>query len=102
MDTAQQEEPVVTSVWPSIILRCAQLIFAALSVAALASTVSFARVPHVVVEPLRRDVQLIPSELGPLESFAVIAQRNVFRHKGGRPVAVSGTLPQTALELELV
>jgi type II secretory pathway component PulC len=102
MDTAQQEEPVVTSVWPSIILRCAQLIFAALIVAALASTVSFARVPPVPVAPPAREVPLSSGERAPLESFAVIAQRNVFRHKGGRPVEISGTLPRTALELELV
>jgi type II secretory pathway component PulC len=102
MDTAQQEEPVVTSVWPSIILRCAQLIFAALIVAALASTVSFARVPPVSVELPARDALAAPRELAPLESFAVIAKRNVFRHKGGAPVAISGTLPRTGLDLELV
>lgn len=100
---AHQEKPSLTSVWPSIVLRGAQLIFAALIVAALASTVSFARSPAPQVPTFSAEGQPIsPSERPPLDRFAVIAQRNVFRSEGPR-IALSGAaLPNTALDLELV
>jgi hypothetical protein len=104
MTRAQQEQLDVTSVWPSVILRGAQLIFAALIVAALASTVTFARIPPGEVVP---PVEVLASQgaFPPLESFAVITQRNLFRSKGGGPraaVSISGMLPRTSLEIELL
>jgi type II secretory pathway component PulC len=97
---AQQEQPNVTSVWPSVFLRCGQLILAALCAAALASTLSFTRSPPVEVPP-PADVPTTPRVLPPLESFALITQRNLFR-ASGPPVPILGTLPATALDLELV
>ena len=91
----------MTSVWPSIVLRCAQLTFAALIVAVLAGAVSFARLPSPDLALPVRETSALSGARPPLESFAVIAQRNIFRRKGP-PVAISGTLPRTGLDLELV
>ena len=91
----------MTSVWPSIVLRCTQLVLAALIVAALASTVSFARLPPPRAAAPAGETPTAVEERPPLERFAAIAQRNIFRRKGA-PAAISGTLPRTALDLELV
>jgi type II secretory pathway component PulC len=91
----------MTSVWPSIVLRCAQLLFAGLILAALASAVSFGRTPPLDLAAPPSEISAAAEERPPLERFALIAQRNVFRASHS-PVAISGTLPRTALDLELV
>lgn len=91
----------MTSVWSSIVLRCAQLVFAGLALAALASAVSFGGMPQLDLAAPPSEILAAAEERPPLERFAVIAQRNVFRSEPS-PVAISGTLPRTALDLELV
>ena len=92
----------MTSVWPTLALRCAQLVLAMLIGAALASTVSFARQRHAAgPEPIAGAVGIEPRTPLTLADLGVIAQRNLFR-RTGPVIAVPLLLPRSRLELTLV
>jgi type II secretory pathway component PulC len=92
----------VTIVWPSILaLRCVQVILCALLLSMIASTVSFVRIPVAEVEAWPERPVTIRAQQ-PIEYFAPITQRNLFRYAAGAPLAALGPLPQTKLDVELI